>query len=112
MASTPDDGEYAVSDASLDAIASFLSLGLSNYAVDLAPDDREYAVYEALYNLATKPLPPGDDTTLGSEEGPLLAKWWGYVAFASPKTTKRSASSVVWKEVKDLNKSADPRSEC
>ena len=49
-----------MSDASLDAMANFLSLGLNNYAVDLAPDDREYAVYEAIRNLATKPLPPGD----------------------------------------------------
>ena len=38
-----------MSDASLDAMANFLSLGLGNYAVDVAPDDREYAVYEALY---------------------------------------------------------------
>ena len=92
-----------MSDASLDAMANFLSLGLSNYAVGHAPDDREYAVYEALYNLATKPLPPGDVTTLRSEEGSLLAKWWDYVAFAPPKKTKHSTSSVVWTEAKDLN---------
>ena len=93
-----------MSDASFDAMANFLSLGLSNYAVDLTPDDSEYTVYEALYNLATKPLPPGDDTTLGSEEGSLLAKWWDYVAFAPPKKTKDpSGNPVVWKEAKDLN---------
>ena len=46
----------AMSDASLDAMANFLSLGLSNYEVDLTPDDSEYAVYKALYNLATKAL--------------------------------------------------------
>ena len=93
-----------MSDASLDAMANFLSLGLSNYAVNLTADDREYAVYEALYNLATKPLPPGDDTALGSEENSLLAKWWDCVAFAPPKKTKDpSGNPVVWKEAKDLN---------
>ena len=73
--------EYAMSDASLNALTNFLSLGLRNYAGGLAPDDREHAVYEALHNLATKPFPPGDDTTRGSEEGSLLAKLWDYAAF-------------------------------
>ena len=73
-----------MSGASLEAMTNFLLLGLRNYAVDLTAADREYAVYEALYNLATEPLPPGDDTTLGSDEGSLLAKWWDYMAFAPP----------------------------
>ena len=91
-------------DASLDAMTNFLSLGLRNYAVDLTADDREYAVYEALYNLATEPLPPVDDTILGSDEGSLLAKWWDYMALAPPRKTKDSASSMVWKEARDVNK--------
>ena len=36
---------------------NFLSLGLGNYAVNLVPDDRKSAVYLALYNLVSKPLP-------------------------------------------------------
>jgi len=92
-----------MSDASLNALTNFLSLGLRNYAGGLAPDDREHAVYEALHNLATKPFPPGDDTTRGSEEGSLLAKLWEYVACASPKKTSSSANSLVYKEAKDLN---------
>ena len=95
--------EYAMSDASLKALTNFLSLGLDNYAVDLAPDDRVQAVYKALHNLATKPFPPGDDTAPGSEEGSLLAKLWEYVACASPKKTSSSANSLVYKEAKDLN---------
>ena len=83
-----------MSDASLGAMVNFLSLGLRNYAVDLTADDREYAVYEALYNLATEPLPPGDDTTLGSEESSLLAKWWDYMAFAPPR--KPRTPQVPW----------------
>ena len=51
--------EYAMSDASLKSLTNFLSLGLNNYAVDLAPDDRAQAVYKSLHNLATNPLPPG-----------------------------------------------------
>ena len=47
--------EYAMSDASLKALTNFLSLGLDNYAVDIAPDDRVQAVYKAFHNLATKP---------------------------------------------------------
>ena len=85
-------------------MANFLSLGLSNCAVDLTPTDREYAVYEAIHNLATKPLSPGDDTSLGTEEGSLLAKWWEYVALTPPTKAKDSASSMVWKAAKDLNK--------
>ena len=95
--------EYAMSDASLNALTKFLSLGLRNYAVDLAPDDREHAVYEALHNLATKLFPPGDDTTLGSEEGSLLPKLWDYVAYTSPKKTRSSANSMVYKEAKNPN---------
>ena len=92
-----------MSGPSLEAMTNFLLLGLRNYAVDLTADDREYAVYEALYNLATEPLPPGADTSPGSDEGSLLAKWWDYMAFAPPRETKDSASSMVWKEARDVN---------
>ena len=92
-----------MSGASLDAMTNFLLLGLRNYAVDLTAADREYAVYEALYNLATELLPLGDDTILGSDEGSLLAKWWDYMAFVPPRKTKDSASSMVWKEARDVN---------
>ena len=90
--------EYAMSDASFNALTNFFSLGLRNYAGGLAPDDREHAVYEALHNLATKPFPAGDDTSRGSEEGSLLAKWWEYVACASPEKTNSSANSAVYVE--------------
>ena len=95
--------EYAMSDATLKDLTNFLSLGLDNYAVDLAPDDRVQAVYKALHNLATKPLQPGNDTTPGTEEGVPLAKLWDLVACGPPKKTDNSASSIVYKEAKDLN---------
>ena len=79
--------EYAMSDATLKALTNFLSLGLDNYAVDLAPDDRAQAFYKALRNLATNPLPPGNDTAPGTEEGSLLAKLWDLVACGPPKKT-------------------------
>ena len=50
-------------------MANFLTLDLGEYAVDLAEDELECAVYESLFDLATQPLPPEDNTTLGNEEG-------------------------------------------
>ena len=81
----------AISDASLGAMANFLMLGLGYYVRDLSEDDLECAVYESLFDLATQPLPPEDNTTLGNEEGSVLAKWWERVACAPPQKTERSA---------------------
>ena len=49
-----------MSDAGLDAMSNFLALGLHHYAVNLALNDREYAIATALYDLATKPKAPED----------------------------------------------------
>ena len=87
----------AISDSSLDAMSNFLALGLSNYAGDLTPKDREYAVALALDEMET----PGDDTILGNDEGSLLAKLWDNVVFGPPQITKHSQNPVCWKEPKD-----------
>ena len=100
---TSDARDAATSEASIDALAGFLTFGLKNYAEDLAPVVREYNIGKALYDLGTKDLPPGDEFTLGSEETARLVKWWKNVAFAPPRKTEGSASSIVWKEGKDLN---------
>ena len=92
-----------MSDAGLNAMSDFLALGLQHYAVNLTLNDREDAIATALYDLATKPNAPGDDIALGQGEGDLLAKWWTYVAFSPPKTTKNSTSTVMWKEAKNPN---------
>ena len=77
-----------MSDAGLDAMSNFLALGLHHYAVNLALNDREYAIATALYDLATKPKAPGDDISLGQGEGDLLAKWWGLRGFLSSKNNQ------------------------
>ena len=85
----------ATSDNNLDALTSFLTFGLTNYAEDLSPDDRECAVRKALYDLAQTSFKTSD-------ENALLVKWWEHVAFATPTKTKDSPNSIVWKERKDL----------
>ena len=94
----------AISDASLGGgMAKFLALGLGKYAVHLDEDERECVVYECLFDLAAQPLPPEDKTTLGNDEGSVLAKWWDRVACAPPKKTEGPASSLQWKEAKNLD---------
>ena len=92
-----------MSDDGLNALSNFLALGLRHYAVHLTHNDREDAIAATRYDLATKPNAPGDDISLGQGEGDLLAKWWANVAFSPPKTTKNSASTVMWKEPKNPN---------
>ena len=89
-----------MSDAGLDAISNFFSLGLQHYAVNLTLEDREYHSATAFVALATK---PGDGISIGQGTGDLLAKWWGFVAFESPKRTDNSKSPVMWKESKNLD---------
>ena len=90
-----------MSDAGLDALINFLSLGLQHYALNLTLEDREYAIAAALVALGYSPWK--DDISLGQGEGNLLAKWWGFVALASPNRTHNSTSPVVWQEIKNLD---------
>ena len=92
-----------MSDASLDAMSNFLALGLRHYAVDLPLNDREYAIATALYDLAAQPKAPGDDIPLCQGDADPLAQWWACLAFAPPKTTANSTSTVMWKEAKNPN---------
>ena len=69
-----------MSDAGLDAISNFFSLGLQHYAVNLTLEDRECAIATALSALATKPtqpgLPHGGPTTLQQSVPPAAAQHW------------------------------------
>ena len=82
-----------LSDAGLDALSNFLSLGLQHYAVNLTLGDREYAIATALVASATK---PGDGISIGQGAGDLVAQWWGFVAFETPKTTDKSNNFILY----------------
>ena len=86
-----------MSDAALEALAGFLSLGLKHFWACSTEPDREWAVTAALVDHATT---PGKTYSLGADAGDALAKLWACVAFEAPKTTQRSKSPVVWKQAK------------
>ena len=75
-------------EESIFRLESFLALGLRDFAKDLAPVDREYAVALALFEACSKPKQPGDHATLGSEEGDCLAKLWDYVTLTPQQQQK------------------------
>ena len=88
---------------SIDALDCFLTLGLKHYAANLASGLREYEVSKAQLILMTQNLPAGEEFTFGFEASTRLVKWWEHVAFVPPQKCEGSASSIVWKECKDLN---------
>ena len=87
-----------ISDATLEALAGFLRLGLKHFWAWSTEPDRELAIDAALVDLATT---PGETYSLGADAGDALAKLWACVAFEAPKTTKHSTSPVVGKQAKD-----------
>ena len=87
-----------ISDATLEALAGFLRLGLKHFSACSTEPDRELAIDAALVDLATT---PGETYSLGADAGDALAKLWACVAFEAPKTTKHSTSPVVGKQAKD-----------
>ena len=87
-----------ISDATLEALAGFLRLGLKHFWACSTESDRELAIAAALVDLETT---PGETYALGADADDALAKLWACVAFEAPKTTKHSTSPVVWKQAKD-----------
>ena len=90
-----------ISDATLEALAGFLRLGLKHFWAWSTEPARELAIDAALVDLATT---PGKTYSLGADAGDALAKLWACVAFEAPKTTKHSTSPLVGKQAKDQKK--------
>jgi len=87
-----------MSDAALEALEGFLSLGLKHFWACSTEPDREWAVTATLVDHATT---SGETYSLGADAGDALAKLWACVEFDAPKTTQRSKPPVAWKQAKD-----------
>ena len=80
----------------LNAMSEFLTLCLNHFAKDLTANEREYAVYLAIYNASTQPKSPGDQITLGDDEGTLYANLWDCISLTKNKIAKDTSNFIKW----------------